>query len=128
MTSTDSPAFERAWTRFASWLQANSPVDHAMLRGPAVPERLIELESRLGFGAFGVVAGRSDAAQAELELRVAGDGLQQPRVAGDKAPSVGRLVPGLRPRFAPTALAGMCRKSDSSLNRLACACHVKMSC
>ncbi|MFJ6392255.1 SMI1/KNR4 family protein [Streptomyces sp. NPDC091972] len=49
MTSTDSPAFERAWTRFASWLEANSPADHAMLRGPAVPERLIELESRLGF-------------------------------------------------------------------------------
>ncbi|MFF0094909.1 SMI1/KNR4 family protein [Streptomyces canus] len=49
MTQMDLPAFEREWTRFESWLHANSPADHAMLRRPANPERLIELESRLGF-------------------------------------------------------------------------------
>ncbi|MEU8488905.1 SMI1/KNR4 family protein [Streptomyces sp. NPDC048641] len=49
MTQMDLSAFEREWTRFESWLHANSPADHAMLRRPADPERLIELESRLGF-------------------------------------------------------------------------------
>ncbi|MGK3094607.1 SMI1/KNR4 family protein [Streptomyces sp. WAC01490] len=49
MTQIDLSAFEREWTRLESWLQANSPADHAMLRRPAVPERLVELESRLGF-------------------------------------------------------------------------------
>ncbi|MER7937760.1 MULTISPECIES: SMI1/KNR4 family protein [unclassified Streptomyces] len=49
MTQIDLPAFEREWTRFESWLRVNSPADQSMLRGPADPERLIELESRLGF-------------------------------------------------------------------------------
>ncbi|GGU67850.1 SMI1/KNR4 family protein [Streptomyces lavendofoliae] len=49
MTQIDLPAFEREWLRFASWLCSNSPADHAMLRRPAERERLIELESRLGF-------------------------------------------------------------------------------
>ncbi|ANH89712.1 cell wall assembly protein Knr4 [Streptomyces sp. SAT1] len=49
MTRTHLPAFEREWSRFASWLRSNSPADHAMLRGPAERERLAELESRLGF-------------------------------------------------------------------------------
>ncbi|WP_411153427.1 SMI1/KNR4 family protein [Streptomyces sp. A30] len=49
MTQMDLPAFDREWTRFESWLRSNSPADQATLRAPAGGERLIELESRLGF-------------------------------------------------------------------------------
>ncbi|MGW0087356.1 hypothetical protein [Streptomyces sp. NPDC003393] len=49
MTQIDLPAFEREWIRFESWLCSNSPADHAMLRRPAERDRLIALESRLGF-------------------------------------------------------------------------------
>lgn len=49
MTQIDLPAFEREWIRFESWLRSNSPADHAMLRRPTERERLVELESRLGF-------------------------------------------------------------------------------
>jgi cell wall assembly regulator SMI1 len=49
MTQMALLAFEREWIRFESWLRSNSPADHAMLRRPAEHERLIELESRLGF-------------------------------------------------------------------------------
>ncbi|MFD7206272.1 SMI1/KNR4 family protein [Streptomyces sp. NPDC059893] len=49
MTQIDLQAFNREWTRFESWLRSNSPADQAILRGPAGRERLIELESRLGF-------------------------------------------------------------------------------
>ncbi|MFF4898186.1 SMI1/KNR4 family protein [Streptomyces sp. NPDC001068] len=49
MTRMDLPAFEREWTSFESWLQANSPAIHSMSRRPAAPELLIVLQSRLGF-------------------------------------------------------------------------------
>ncbi|MFH9727735.1 SMI1/KNR4 family protein [Streptomyces sp. NPDC017254] len=49
MTQRDAAAFGREWARFESWLRSHSPADHAVLRRPAERDRLVELESRLGF-------------------------------------------------------------------------------
>lgn len=49
MKQVDITAFDHEWARFESWLSAHSPADRAALRGPADPERIAGLESRLGF-------------------------------------------------------------------------------
>ncbi|MET7300158.1 SMI1/KNR4 family protein [Embleya sp. NPDC005575] len=42
-------AFERVWDRFEPALAVFSPLDHAALRGPAVPGTVERLRDRLGF-------------------------------------------------------------------------------
>ncbi|MET8174511.1 SMI1/KNR4 family protein [Streptomyces clavifer] len=49
MTQVDIAAFDHEWARFESWLSVHSPADRAALRGPADPEGIARLESRLGF-------------------------------------------------------------------------------
>lgn len=49
MTHVDTAAFDHEWARLESWLSAHSPADRAALRGPADPEGIAALESRLGF-------------------------------------------------------------------------------
>uniref|UniRef100_UPI003FD6CA23 SMI1/KNR4 family protein n=1 Tax=Streptomyces luteireticuli TaxID=173858 RepID=UPI003FD6CA23 len=49
MTRIDLTAFDTTWNRFASWLSAHSPADHAALQSPATAEELTRLEAQLGF-------------------------------------------------------------------------------
>jgi cell wall assembly regulator SMI1 len=41
--------FHRSWSRFESWLAANSPEDHALLRAGASPYDIARVERELGF-------------------------------------------------------------------------------
>ncbi len=47
--TAERAAFEAAWDRFASWLSAHCPIDHAALRPAATTEEIRTLEIRLGF-------------------------------------------------------------------------------